>query len=425
MAAEAEPARLARARALLKVDRAEAARGEVAALLADEPHNAEALCLLAQTFRAEDDYAAMRDAARRAVEADPGHRNGHVQLAFAFLGLHDWAATRAAALEAIRLGPEDWRAFLALAAAELGQGHPRRALRTAAHAVRLAPHEPETHFGRGLLFHSIGFKHRARRLYRQTLALDPNHTGALTRLGRLAVDRARLSEAAGHIGAVLSAAPTDHGARTQLDRLILLGLGGRTIMVVWTAGLLGLFTMFPWMWAAVLLLPAAWCVRAARTWRSLSPGLRAYARQMPRSDARARVRVAALVVCALTAAGLTVGGSLQDPGGDAPAWLLILIGAHLLSLFATAVAIVVVDRRAARPRIKPRRDSAPAPAGMLAEPREAAPAGRSARRAFVDAGVLALLLWLLSIDPPPAWPVQAAVVLAVLGGYGWWERRRP
>jgi hypothetical protein len=351
-----------------------------------------------------------------------------VLLAFAHVGLNDWADARASAVEAARLRPDDWRGHSALATAELGLGHPRLALRTAAHAVGLAPQQPGPHFIRGLLFDAIGMKRRARASYRQTLSLDPEHTGALTRLGRLAVGGARLSEGAGHLGAALSAAPTDHDARTQLDRL-LFGLGGWAIMAVWFAGGLGLFTVFPWMWAAVLLPPAAWCVWAARTWRSLSPGLRVYARRMLRADVRARVRLVVLSVCALSAAGLTVSGSMQDPDDDPPAWLLIPVGAHLLILLASAAAILIVDRRVAGPpQIGPRKaGAAPAPTDMLAEHRDASVAGRLALRMFRAGAVLALVPWLLSIDPPAAWAVRAPVALAALAamaGYGWWVRRR-
>jgi predicted Zn-dependent protease len=158
MSAEADPARLARAEALLDIGRSEAARREVTALLAEESHNPEGLCLLARTFEAEDDFAAMRDAARQAVEADPEHQDGHVLVAFALVGLDDWPAARASALEAVRLQAEDWRGHSALATAELGLGHPCRALRIAAHAVGLAPQQPGPHFIRGLMFDTIGLK---------------------------------------------------------------------------------------------------------------------------------------------------------------------------------------------------------------------------------------------------------------------------
>jgi hypothetical protein len=150
---------------------------------------------------------------------------------------------------------------------------------------------------------------------------------------------------------------------------------------------------------------------------------------MLRIDARARVRLAVLAVCALTAAGLTGSGSVQDPDGDPPAWLLIPACAHLLSVLAAAAAILIVDRRVAGPpRIGPRTAGpAPAPTDMLAEHRRAAPAGRLALRTFRAGGLFALVPWLLSIDPPAAWLVRAPVALAALAalaGYGWWVRRR-
>jgi tetratricopeptide (TPR) repeat protein len=429
MTVDTGQARLARARALLDVGRCEAARHEVMAVLAEEPQNAEALCLLAHSYQAEDDFTAMRDAARQAVEADPEHQNGHVLLAFALVGLNDWEPARASALEGIRLQPEDWRGHSALATAELGLGHPRLALQIAARAVDLAPLQPGPHFIRGLLYDAIGLRRKARRSYRQTLAVDPQHTAALTRLGRLAVGGARLSEAAGHLGTALSAAPTDHDARTQLDRLLLGGLAGWAIMAVWTAGLLGLFTMFLWAWVAVLLPLAAWYGWAARTWRSLSPGLRAYARHMLRNDPRARVRLVVLAVCTLTAAALTASGSVQDPHGQPPAWLLIPVGAHLLSLMTVGAAILSVDRRVAGPpQTGPRLAGAePAPTDMLAEHRRSAPAGRLVLRTFRAGALFTLVPWVLSIDPPAPWLVRAPVALAALAalsGYGWWARRR-
>jgi hypothetical protein len=150
---------------------------------------------------------------------------------------------------------------------------------------------------------------------------------------------------------------------------------------------------------------------------------------MLRTDARARVRLVVLSVCALTAAGLTASGSVQDPDGDPPAWLLIPVGVHLLVLLASAVAILVVDRRVAGPPRVGRREAgaAPAPTDMLAEHRDASLAGRLALRVLRVGALLALVPWLQSIDPPEAWPIRAPVALAALAalaGYGWWARRR-
>ncbi|GIJ45318.1 hypothetical protein Val02_22040 [Virgisporangium aliadipatigenens] len=428
MDTEAGPAQLARAQALLEIGRYDAARREVTALLVVEPHHAEALCLLARTHQGEDNLPAMRDAARHAVEADPEHQDGHMLLAFALVALEDPAAALASALEAVRLQPDNWRGHSALAMAELGQGHPRRALRAAAHAVGLEPQHPGPHFIRGLLFDQIGLKRKARASYRRTLALDPGHTEAMTRLGRLAIGDARVSEAARLLGAALSEAPTDHDARTQLDRL-LFGVGGWAMLAVWFSGALGLFTAFPWMWATVFLPPVLWYVWAARTWRSLSPGLRGYARRMLRVDVRARVRLVGLALCTLSAVALTVCGSMLEPEDRPPAWLLIPTVAHLLVLFAMGIAVALVDRRVAGPpQAGPRpADAVAAPTDMLAEHRDASFAGRFAWRMFRTGAVLSLVPWGISMDPPEAWPVRAPIAgaaLAALVGYGWWVRRR-
>ncbi|RKN37967.1 tetratricopeptide repeat protein [Micromonospora endolithica] len=344
----ADDAGVARAEALLEVGRADAARREILAVLAADPHHVEALHVLARTHQAEDDFPAMRDAAARAVSVGPGQYEGHLLLAFAHVGMEELAAARASAVEAVRLDPDDWRGHAALALASLGLGQPRRAFRAIRRAVGLAPESAGPHYIRASMYQSIRWNTLANRSYRRALALDPEHRAALTGLGQVAATRGRLATAAGHVSAVLTAEPTNDVARAELDRLVVGGLAGWAMMSVWAAGFLGVFAMLPWMWVLVLLPPALWLLWATRTWRALSPGARRYAEHVLRTDPRARVRVIGVALFALTTAGLAVTALRQDPDESWSGAMLALMVAHFLALMVSTVAIAVADRRAAR-----------------------------------------------------------------------------
>ena len=331
---------------MLEVGRIEAARREIAAVLAGDPDNVEALYLLARSYQAEDEFAAMQDAAARAVAVAPGQHEGHLLFVRPDrCGRPDGGTSQRAGDR--RLAPEDWRGYAALALASLNLGQPRRAFRTIKRAVGLAPESAGPHYIRALMFHSIGWNLFANRSYRRALALDPEHKAALTGLGRVAATRGRLAAAAGHISAVLAAEPTNHAARAELDRVVIGGLAGWAMMSVWTAGFIGMFAKLPWMWLPALLPPPLWLLWAARTWRALSPGARVYAEHVVRTDIRARVRLFGLALCALTAAGLIITALRQDLDRPPSAAMVVMMVAHFLALIVSGAGIVTADRKVA------------------------------------------------------------------------------
>jgi Tfp pilus assembly protein PilF len=427
---------LAQAAALLDVGRPAAARERLGDLLAREPANAAALCLLARTYQVEDDFAGMRDAAVRAVEAEPAGYDGHLLLAFALDGLAEPVAATASAHEAIRLDPADWRGHAALAIVSVNLlGHRRSAFRSARVATTLAPDAAGAHYVRAQLFHAIGWTVPARRSYRRALALDPEHTPALTGLAQLSVSGGSLTAAAGHLDAVLSAAPADHAARTELDRLVLGGLAGWAIMAVWFAGFLAGLAFVPWLLVAPVLVLAVSAVLAGRTWRALSPGFQGYARRLLRSDLRARVRLAGLALCALTGAAL--GGTAvfqhQHTSQQTAAALLLPFGAHLLALMIAAVGVRLADGRVAAgtPRTAGSADADERPTDLLAEQRAASGAGRWAMRLARAGALFATVPWVMGIEPA-GWSGRAivgAVMLVAFLAYAEaarrWLYRRP
>lgn len=415
---------LARATALLEVGRTEAARRAATDVLAADPDDVAALCLVARSYQVEDDFLPMRDAAARAVEVAPGEREGHLLLALANIGLDDGPRALAGAAEAVRLDPDDWRAHAALAMAEFNLVHRRRAFRSIRRAIELAPDVGAPHFVRALMFHAIGWTLPAKRSYRRAVELDPENAAALTGLGRIAAGGGRLAVAAGHISAVLAAEPGDHAARTALDRLVLVGLGGWGLAAVWGAGFLALFAMLPWLWLPPLLVPALWWGWAARTWRALSPGARAYAGRLLRDDVRARVRLAGLALCGLTALGLDVTAAFQDPDRPPSAAMLVVLGAHVLALLVTVAAAVVADRKVGATPADP---AQPRPTDLLAENRETTVVGRWMLRLTRVGAIVGAPLWVLGVDPASTWAVRAVaatVALAAFLGYAEWSRRR-
>ncbi|MEU4600009.1 hypothetical protein [Nocardia sp. NPDC023988] len=81
--------RLDRAAVLIELDRLEAARAELAALLASEPDNADAHAQVAHTWLRSADFATASAAARTALRHDPDHLFAWILLALSEHGLFD------------------------------------------------------------------------------------------------------------------------------------------------------------------------------------------------------------------------------------------------------------------------------------------------------------------------------------------------
>jgi tetratricopeptide (TPR) repeat protein len=414
---QADP-ELKRAEALLDVGRVEEARQRLATVVAAEPANAHALCLLASCHAEGSDMAASLAAADRAVAAEPGNEWGHRLRANALLSLSRAEEAVAAAEEAVRLAPDTW-AGCSLLGAALSATSRRRAARAAfLEARRLAPFNPDVHLVEGRVYHAAGARWRARRRFRRALSLDPQSAVALESLGAIALAEGRLTAAIRHVRAATATAPGSVAALEYLDRAVI-GMLGWAIMTLWAVMLVLTFSQFAIAWLVAAGVVAAYAVWAWRGWRALPSATGQALWHRARQDPRMVVRVVGIAVAAAVAAG--IGATAAGLDYDDPPF------AQLLALFGTVVvfgaAIGIVDWRHARPRdqaeIEAARAGTPTPSATIDLEADADAAAKLlAFRWYQAALVPAIVLFVPAIDETPDWPVRALLGTALLAAYG-------
>lgn len=211
---------LAQASVLLDLRRYDEAASLLARIVAAEPQDSQAWCLLAAAHLAAGRYEEAAAAASRAITLAPsdGWPYGLASIAQRHLG--EIAVAISSANEACKLAPDEWRAYVFLAQAELAtevdflaqaeltrEAYFKAAELAAATAVRLAPHEPDAHFTAGQVSYAQRKWKAARAHQEQALALDPAHSGALNELGRISLRRGGSPQAARHFTQAARSAP--------------------------------------------------------------------------------------------------------------------------------------------------------------------------------------------------------------------------
>ena len=125
----------------------------------------------------EGDFKASRDAAAKAVEADPGNANDHYQLGMALThtGQPDQALERIRAAMEIGLGPSQNKAYIALAEAFIAMGDIRQARQAMQHAETLGVDSPRNlaRVGRVAMSQAKNCE-LAIEYYRRALSKDPS-----------------------------------------------------------------------------------------------------------------------------------------------------------------------------------------------------------------------------------------------------------
>ncbi|WP_375485424.1 tetratricopeptide repeat protein [uncultured Jatrophihabitans sp.] len=188
---------LERARALLELDRAREARVLLRSALAQEPENADALCLLAQACLATDDPAGAISAARGAVRTEPDKEWAHRLLSLALVRCARVDEAVLASIEALRLAPNQWRGHMNRAVIDLtGRRVSPVTVEYAQRAVALAPHEAEPHAVLGRVLLDLNEAGPARRALLEALRLNPDNYSARNDLARADLRRHRLGRAA-------------------------------------------------------------------------------------------------------------------------------------------------------------------------------------------------------------------------------------
>lgn len=210
---------LAQASVLLDLKRYDEAASLLARIVAAEPQDSQAWCLLAATHLGAGRYEEAAAAASRAVTLAPFDHWPYQLASIAQRRLGQITEAISPANQACRLAPDEWRAYICLAQAELAteadflaqpltrEAYFRAAEQAAASALRLAPDEPDAHFTAGQVSYAQRNWKAARAHQERALALDPAHSGALNELGRIRLRRGGSPRAARHFTQAARLAP--------------------------------------------------------------------------------------------------------------------------------------------------------------------------------------------------------------------------
>jgi predicted Zn-dependent protease len=213
--------RLAGARALLAVDRAQAAMEQVHRVLAEDPADADAWCLLAMCHRRTGDIDNALRAAQRGVTLRPDSEWAHRVHAEMLRKSGRYPAAVEAARGAVRLAPQEWRAHVTLVHTLLDAGGPAvaQAREPVARALELAPDVADSHVLAGRVHARLDEPDEARACWQRALALDPDHTAAQTLLARDDLARGRTSAGVAGLRTVLRTDPTNPTVPATVARI--------------------------------------------------------------------------------------------------------------------------------------------------------------------------------------------------------------
>ena len=175
-----------RAAALCDLGRSNEAISRLRMLLVDDPHDLDALALLAEAQFDGGDPDGALITAESAISIAPEAAWPHhaASVACRRRGLRPEAIAHAK--EAVRLDPDNPWSFMTLARALLsGKADVAGANQAASKALELAPDEPEAHLVSGIVSVAGGEVVAAATAFRKVLQLDPTNTAARDELARL------------------------------------------------------------------------------------------------------------------------------------------------------------------------------------------------------------------------------------------------
>ena len=199
---------VAHARVLLDLKRYDEAASLLVLIVAAEPSDGEAWCLLATAHLGAGQYRGALAAASRALTLAPSDDWPYRLASTAYRHLGNVSAAVDAANEACKLAPHEWLAYISLAQAQLATEIDFDAAeRAAATALRLAPLEPDAHFTAGHISYTRESWKSARAHLERALSLDPTHSGALNELGLIRLHRGDHPRAAWHFIRAVRSAP--------------------------------------------------------------------------------------------------------------------------------------------------------------------------------------------------------------------------
>jgi tetratricopeptide (TPR) repeat protein len=326
---------LARATVMLDLKRYGEAASLLAHVVAGEPADSRAWCLLATAHLGMRQYQEAADAARRAITFAPSDDWPYRLASIADRHLRNDMAALTAATEAVKLAPNHWRAYTCLAQAELARGYDGAA-RAAARARELAPDEPDVHFVSGLISYARYDFQAARDHQERALALNPGHSGAVNELGRIELRRHSQAGAVGHFIRAARSAP----AERVFGRNVYVAIHGAVVVTIYMASMTSIMLLCV---AMIGHLPLVTVVAGLGACAALGAGIGAVQlwRMPPEARPLFRTRRVALAL------GMGYGSIfiVAVAAAVAPATALTgTLAAGTGLIFATLVAVVLILR---------------------------------------------------------------------------------
>lgn len=222
----ANPETIAHARALCEAGDFDAAGELLRLLLAVEPDDREAWCLLARAELGAGRHEEAILAADRASAIDPASAYPHLIASLAALRLGQAEEAEQRARDAVQADPFEWRA-LALLAQLLARSRSTvpEAKELVQRIVRLAPEEPGVHLTAGQVAEAGGNRDAAKEAFLEALRLEPENSAAQHELARLRLRRranspTALAESAAGFARAVRSDPDAESSRLRLDLVL-------------------------------------------------------------------------------------------------------------------------------------------------------------------------------------------------------------
>lgn len=207
---------LQRARILLSQGRHAAAEGELRTALAQDPHDGEALALLALALLGQDKLDEAERAAGDAIGQAPDLPFPHHVRGRVLIARRREEEAAAAAAEAIRLDPEDPNHRALLGQARFAQRRWPEALTAVEDGLRLDPEHGDCARLRALALVQSGRREEAAQQLGQALARDPDDAGTHVAMGWTRLEAGDAQAALTHFQEALRLDPTQEAARAGI-----------------------------------------------------------------------------------------------------------------------------------------------------------------------------------------------------------------
>ncbi len=183
-----------KAEALIDIERQREAVPILTKVYASNPHNFQAVCLLARCFYELNENEEALKYSEKAIQIEPENEWAHRLRSVALGELGKKKESLKSAEEAVRLAPDEPHALQTFANALLRCGKQEEAKSVAEKILELAPDSENSHLTAGSVYLDLQYYQLAEKHYREALRINPLSYNAQNNLGIVAVRRDGKSE---------------------------------------------------------------------------------------------------------------------------------------------------------------------------------------------------------------------------------------